>query len=121
MVAFYALFGWRSFAEHERYITGLRPFIASQRLYERLLTATAPPEVDAAPPFRALCEDVLGARVAYLAAVGPLAPLAGPPLAHPGGNSPPLAEIAAQFTSPQTMCTPLDPQRYGGAVWAVPL
>jgi signal transduction histidine kinase len=121
VVAFYALFGWRSFAERERYIAGLRPFIASQRLYERLLTATAPPEVDAAPPFRALCEDVLGARVAYLAAVGPLAPLAGPPLAHPAGNPPPLAEIAAQFTSPQAMCTPLDSQRYGGAVWAVPL
>ena len=34
---------------------------------------------------------------------------------------PPLAEIIPQFSSPQTMCIPLDPARYGGATWAVPL
>jgi signal transduction histidine kinase len=123
VVAFYALFGWRSFTERERNIEGLRPFITSQRLYERLLTPTALPEVEVATPFHALCEDVLGARVGYLAAVGPLAPLVGAPLAYPDVGSQravPLPEIS-QFDSPQTMCVPLDPARYGGAVWAVPL
>ena len=67
----------------------LRPFVASQRLYEHLLTRSpsAPPDVDVATPFRALCDDVLGARVAYLAALGPLAPLVGPPLVYPDGNT----------------------------------
>jgi signal transduction histidine kinase len=32
-----------------------------------------------------------------------------------------LAELAAEFRTPQMMCVPLDPARYGGAVWAVPL
>jgi signal transduction histidine kinase len=124
MVAFYALLVWRTFADRERTIDQLRPFVASQRLYERLLASTTPSEVDIAPLFRALCEDVLDARVAYLAAVGPLAPLAGPPLAYPSDTAmsvPPLAEILPRFNSPQTMCIPLDPARYGGATWAVPL
>ena len=78
MTLFYALLGWRSYADRERSMADLRPFVASQRLYERMLRPAAPPEVDIAMPFRALCEDVLGARVAYLAALGPLAPLVGP-------------------------------------------
>jgi signal transduction histidine kinase len=127
MVAFYALLVWRSFTERERYIEHLRPFVTSQRLYERLLVASAPPDVDAVTLFRALCEDVLGARLAYLAALGPLAPLAGPPLVHADDLVETqravslLPEIVAQFDSPQTMCMPLDPDRYGGATWAVPL
>jgi signal transduction histidine kinase len=126
MTLFYALLSWRSYVERERYIAHLRPFVASQRLYEHLLTASAsaPHSVDAATPFGALCADVLGARVAYLAALGPLAPLVGPPLAYPGharAALPPLAEITEQFRSPQTISVPLDPARYGGATWAVPL
>lgn len=132
MVAFYALLAWRSFADRERAIASLRPFVASQRLYERLLTTSAPPDVDAGTLFRALCQDVLGARVAYLVALGRLAPLASRPLTYPGddptsprlrsGQAPPsLTGIAPQFDSPQTMVVPLDPARYGGAAWAVPL
>jgi signal transduction histidine kinase len=124
MTMFYALLSWRSYVERERYIAHLRPFVSSQRLYERLLSPSAPPELDATRPFRALCGDVLGTRLAYLAAVGPLAPLAGPPLAYPFTAPtplPPLAELIAQFSSPQAMCAPLDPSRYGGATWAVPL
>jgi len=34
---------------------------------------------------------------------------------------PSLTGLAAQFDSPQTMCVPLDPIRYNGALWAVPL
>jgi signal transduction histidine kinase len=148
MTVFLALLIWRSYADRERGMDRLRPFVASERLYERLLRTATPPTIDVAAPFRALCEDVLGARVAYLAALGPLAPLVGPGIAYPergmgdGGwgmgehaphppspiPHPPsglslsaLAELAAGFHSPQTMCVALDPARYGGAVWAVPL
>ena len=37
MTFFYALLSWRSYAERERFIEHLRPFVASQRLTERLL------------------------------------------------------------------------------------
>lgn len=123
---FYALFSWRSYAERERYIAHLRPFVASQRLYEHLLTPTTatPSEVDAVTPFRALCADVLGARVAYLAAVGPLAPLVGPTLAYPAPLSQPLpalTKLIGQFNSPQTIGVALEPAHYQEAMWAVPL
>jgi signal transduction histidine kinase len=124
MTLFYALFSWRSYAERERAIAQLRPFVASQRLYEHLLTPSAPPEVDVAAPFHALCQDVLGARAAYLVALGPLAPLAGPPLIFPEGAAagfPSLAGLVGRFGSPQTMCLPLDPSGHGDARWAVPL
>jgi signal transduction histidine kinase len=191
MTLFYALLNWRSYIERERWMERLRPFVASQRLYEHLLmppaqangqgtsmtpsqaigasptgdtpaqplptkpliasirsllwpfiapapaypdhlwppssvARTAPPTLSrvARAAFQALCDDVLGARVAYLAALGPLAPLVGPALAYPDGTAPPLPAltgITARFSSPQTMCVPLDPARYNGAVWAVPL
>jgi signal transduction histidine kinase len=157
MTVFQALLIWRSYAERERGMDRLRPFVASQRIYERLLRQAAPPDMDVGAPFRALCQDVLGARVAYLAALGPLAPLVGPGLAFPDDRRPTtdhrppttehqriedrgstdngqqttdhgqllalpaLAELAAEFSTPQMMCVPLDPARYGGAVWAVPL
>lgn len=151
MVAFYALFSWRSYVERERYIKHLRPFVASQRLYEDVLAGPPSTEYrvssteyqvrstrysvldthyyDAATPFQALCRDVLGARIAYLVAVGPLSPLVGSPLRYSDGSinldggSPqmPLTEIAAHLTSPQAMCVPVDPAMHGGAEWAVPL
>jgi signal transduction histidine kinase len=130
MVSFYALLIWRSFAERERYIEHLRPFVASQRLYERLLASSAPPdigtinELDAKAPFHALCNDVLGTRAAYLVALGPLAPLVGPPLAYPGNGIPETRllgkNLVSLFDSPQAMCVPLDPP-LGDATWAVPL
>lgn len=126
MTVFYALFSWRSYAERDRYIDHLRPFVASQRLYEDLLVRSeqSSPVVDAGTPFRALCADVLGTKRAYLAALGPLSPLVGPPLVYPEGEDAPqlpLSEIASGLHSPQAMCVPLDPERYGGAMWAVPL
>ena len=124
---FYALLSWRSYAERERSIDQLRPFAASQRLYERLLEPVAAPDLDAAALLRALCTDVLGARSAYLTALGTRAPLAGPALAFPDTlprhNMPTsaLAELTATIHTPQTMCLPVLPERYSGAVWAVPL
>lgn len=144
MVLFYALFGWRSYSERERYMNLLRPFVIGGSLYEGLLgsgagTARAPAslqEVDIERPFRALCGEVLGAKLAYLVPLGPLSPLAGPPLVYSraqgeGGDKretakaeapqPALSELAAHFSSPQTMCVPVDPARFNGAEWAVPL
>jgi signal transduction histidine kinase len=123
MTVFYALFSWRSYAERDRYMRQLRPFVASQGLYDRLLTRSTS-EVDVGTPFRALCREVLGTRLAYLAPLGPSAPLVDPALAFPEDASaalPSLTGLAAQFDSPQTMCIPLDPIRYNGALWAVPL
>jgi signal transduction histidine kinase len=101
----------------------LRPFVASQRLYDHLL-ASAAPTAEAYMPFCALCSDVLGARLAHLIPLGPLAPLAGPPLSYPqrpAAQLPPLQNLAGRLASAQTASVPLDPQKYGGLRWAVPL
>ena len=126
VVGFYALLSWRSFAERERTIAQLRPFVVSQQLYENLLgsPSAAPAGLDVETPFRALCEDVLGARMAYLTALGSLSVLFGSPLAYPKvavESLPDLDDITGQFHSPHEICSPVDPARYGGATWAVPL
>jgi signal transduction histidine kinase len=112
--------------ERDRYMDQLRPFVASQHLYEDLLARTVPlpPEADVQAPFRALCGEVLGVASATLVAVGPLSPLVGPPWVYPAGRPAPalpLADLPGLFPSPQTMCVAVDPARYGGAGWAVPL
>jgi signal transduction histidine kinase len=119
-----AFVSWRSFAERERYIAHLRPFVASQHLYEQLLTSGTSPQVDISRPFTTLCADVLGAQLAYLAALGSLAPLVGPPLAYPPDQEADLAQLAELprlFASAETMIVTLDPDHYEGAVWGVPL
>ena len=123
MTAFYALLSWRTNNERERTMRQLRPFVASGRRYETLLTAQegAP---DAGALFAVLCRDVLGARRAHLLALGPYAPLVGPAIAYPPEAPHPrfdLGVLGAEATSPQTMCVPLDPSRFDGLHWAVPL
>jgi signal transduction histidine kinase len=132
---FYALLTWRSYTRREEFVRQLRPFLGSQHLYERLLRiplqgaeltlpSQMPPDVDAAALFASLCTDVLGVRRALLVAVGPLAPLVGPPLTYPAqAPLPPLsfADVMASFPTPQMMGVPLDPARYDGLIWAVPL
>jgi signal transduction histidine kinase len=125
MTLFFALLSWRSFAERERTMDHLRPFVASPRLYEHLLapSPSSALDLDARALFRALCDDVLGVSVAYLAPLGPLTPLVGSALTYPEGRPLPaaLSGIAAEFDSSQAMYVPLDPARYGDATWAVPL
>jgi len=126
MIAFFALLTWRSYAERESFIDSLRPFVASQGLYDQITAPSniAPPEMDANPPFQALCAHLLEARCAYLIPLGPLAPLAGPPLAYPRAQNvqiPALGEFISQWTSPQILFTPLDPGVNGGAAWGIPL
>lgn len=137
---FYALLSWDAYSERERYIERLQPFVASRRLYERLLApaalseAGAADDVDAQTPFRALCNDVLETRMAHLVALGPLASLVGSPLSYPEERGPEMGEaagdrvfnnfvlknIVAQFDSPQTMCVSFALAE-GEAMWAVPL
>lgn len=128
ITVFYAVVSWRSFVTHEQSMLQLRPFVASQRIYERIITPATPAELDSYRPFHALCNEVLNATVAYLSALGPLAPLVGPMLVYPFARqkeqdeSPlPINELTTRFPSPQTMCVRIDPTRYGDAVWAVPL
>jgi signal transduction histidine kinase len=126
MTFFYALLSWRSYAERERFIEHLRPFVASQRLTERLLTPGqgAPGDVDVAALFEALCHDVLGAGTAYLVPLGFSRPLVPGALTYPPGCPAPPSlpiEVVARFRSPQTACVALEPGGLGGACWAVPL
>ncbi len=123
---FYALLNWRSFAERDRYLEHLRPFIGSQQLYEFLLAGRdeGSSGTNVAVPFRALCTDVLGSRVACLVPLGPMAALAGPVLSYPASPPDSLAdrsELLAALNSPRTLSVQVDPVRYGGAVWAIPL
>lgn len=119
----YALLSWHSYSERQQSMAALRPFVASQRLYEHLRAGSAA-DVDATELLRALCDQVLGARVAHLVTVGPLAPLVGPTLSHPPGvtaPSPPASDLLPDLDEAQPICTPVDPATHGGAGWAVPL
>ena len=125
MVVFYSLFSWRSYAEREKYIASLRPFVSSQNLVDQLLTqsVTQPvPDVDINAPFQALCVNVLDTQLAYLTAVGPLAPLVGNPISFPQEiKMPSLAQLNTQTQSPDTLMLPINPNQYAGMTWAVPL
>lgn len=124
----FALSSWRSYVDREEAMDRLRPFVTSQRLYDHLTRSAQMPDVDATAPFHALCHNILEAEVAYLAALGPFAPLVGPPIAYSAQGTPPpalqpqsLVALAAQCASPHTICITISPADYGGAVWAVPL
>lgn len=120
MTVFYGLFSWRSFAERERYINHLRPFVASQRLYDNLLERSDS-HADITTPFYALCNDVLGTRHAHLIPIGTLAPLVKP-MSYPPGQPPPaITALLSKFTSPQLVGLPLNPAQHDGLLWAVPL
>jgi signal transduction histidine kinase len=122
MTIFYALITWRAYTERERYTRELRPFVASQRLYDHLVSADESRE-SSARPFAALCENVLNTGRAFLIPHGPLAPLAGSPLSYPADATAPDAihSIAARCESPQVTILPLDPAQFNHTFWAVPL
>jgi signal transduction histidine kinase len=117
MTAFYALFSWRSYVERDRYMHQFRPLSPAS-------ACTMPADARRARdgfgvPFRASVGMYWEPGLFHLAGPRPrLSNLPGYPnlLAVPA-----LTDLAAQFDSPQTMCLPLDPARYHGALWAVPL
>lgn len=135
LTVFYALLNWRLYSERERLIAGLRPFLAGPRLYDRLVAAqpAAAPQaletlaVDLGAPFAALCMEVLGARRAVLAPLGPLAALDGRPLVYPPGTAAPPALLAGlrglgeELRDPGRMVAPLEGEPLAGWELAVPL
>ncbi|MBI5054500.1 MAG: hypothetical protein HZB52_14715 [Chloroflexi bacterium] len=129
---FSALFSWRSFAERESYIQRLRPFVASQRLYEHLLAHPESLDDNTAITFRALCEDVLDTKLAFLIPHGASAALAGESLVYPQKerevlrSTPSRAsehDFAQRLEALQSnqICVQIEPQKFNGAAWAVPL
>jgi signal transduction histidine kinase len=122
MTLFLALSSWRSYAERERYIKSLRPFISSHHLYDQILMPSAPTDVEIGDSFRFLCANVLDTKMAYLSAVGPLAALVSP-LAYGSETAgiPALASLLGQFTSPEITSVPLVPEQFGGAIWGISL
>lgn len=128
MTVFSAMLAWRSYAERERFMRSLRPFLGAPRVLTSILetgaSAPEPAGADVAGAFRSLCEDILETRQACLAPLGAMAALAGPPVFLPRDNPPPLpplADLAAAFRSPDEKGLPLDPARHGGFIWAIPL
>ncbi|MBI3761558.1 MAG: hypothetical protein HY260_06815 [Chloroflexi bacterium] len=65
-VGAYALFTWRSYQDQQKFVTGLRPFVASLPLSDRLLGGQPGALSEANRLLEALCEDALGAAGATL-------------------------------------------------------
>jgi signal transduction histidine kinase len=123
MTSFYALLGWRSYTERERAVEQLRPFAASQQVYDQLISPHRPQRspAEVTELFVALSRDLLGAERAYLLPLGRLRPLVGEGFAYPTGPAPALDEGLVVSFKIGTLCYPVDPLHYGGARWAVPL
>jgi signal transduction histidine kinase len=128
MLTFFALLGWRAFAERERLIKNLRPFAAGQKMIDNLLkegSSVGHVRDDALyAPFQALCENVLETDRAGLFPYGPLALLAGGTSFYPPESvfSPPdLDMIAANLQETSEVGLALEPAEVGGMIFAVPL
>ena len=128
LVVFYALLGWRAYAERERFIQNLRPFVAHQSLYKDILEdekkqfASGLEVID--EPFRALCADILETHHACLVPFGALAPLSGAPLIYPPGSRfsmPDLREVIPRLRSPAELGIALSAENSGDMVFAVSL
>ena len=128
LVFFYALVSWRAYIERDLLIASLRPFVSSQQGYMQMLSRLDPSTpgsaaLDVRQPFIALCENVLGARQAYLVPLGWLAPLFGAPLAYPDQKAPALPDLPdiVAKVRPHELCLPVEAASFAGANWAVPL
>jgi len=122
MTVFFALSSWRSFAEREAFMARLRPFLASQNLYERLTRPLELPaeNLEARRLFDTLCAGLLGASAGALVPLGRLESLAGPPLTYPRGEALALPDgmLWSKRFSPDTLCLPTGEARLA---WAVPV
>ncbi len=126
IAVFYALLSWRSFIEREEYLSHLRPFVRSQELLDQLLSYSDSSLVDSRIllPFQYLCSDLLQTQRAALISLGAVTQVFGGPVFHPPGFTPDLpdtAEITARIASPSALYVTLDPLRWGGLYWALPL
>jgi signal transduction histidine kinase len=129
MITFFALLGWRAYAEREHLIENLRPFAASQKMIDSLLQADFPANrirqnEEVSAPFHALCVNVLGTDKAGLFPYGPLALLAGEPTFYPPGSAftvPYLNDLAARLQETTEIGLALEPGEVGGMIFALPL
>jgi len=119
MVAFYALFSWRSFVHRDQFMDQLRPFVGSQNLVEQITSEEA--QSTASTILHALCDDVLEATRAELLPGPLLADLVGKPLVYPQGAFVPLAPPDSDLAAlPRAGITAL-PVPADGLQWAVGL
>ncbi|MFN2195911.1 MAG: sensor histidine kinase [Anaerolineales bacterium] len=123
----YAFFSWLSYKTRAQYVRQMRPFAASQRLFDNILNPAidAPAaDLDLTAPFEVLCREVLGASRAALVPLGALAALGIPPLRYPTGlrsELPLVYGLLDQFSTPQLAGLPLNPDTQSGFIWAAPL
>jgi signal transduction histidine kinase len=118
MVAFYALYSWRSFVEREQFMTRLRPFVGPQDFVSRLLANSNEGSSKARELFYVVCRDILGATQAQLSPLGVLASLAGPGFVYPSSNAVPYAQTPTNLLKD---IIELEPDTHDGYCWAVPL
>jgi signal transduction histidine kinase len=126
IIVFYAILGWRTFNERERYLNYIRPFVSSQQLYGQSLNQknSTPLILHPREQFDSLCNRILSSHLAYLIPIGPMAPLVGSALVYPESDvadSPAIDALSKQFSTSQSLGMPLDPKAYKNAIWAVPL
>jgi len=118
------LSGRRAYTERDDFITALRPFVASQRLYDHLQAIPdATPVQETETSFKALCAQVLGTRWAYLKPVGPLASLFGSDLAYPKDLTTPHFHLteAESRASADRLYFPVVDRDSEHESWAIPL
>lgn len=124
MTVFFAMLAWRSYAERERFISNLRPFLTGAKFYTRILDSSSQNNgIDVSASFQVLCRDILETSKAWLLPLGEMAQLAGPAVLFPDGLqiSIPPPNLTAGFHSPETSGLPLNPEEYDGFIWAIPL
>ena len=125
MTVFFAMLAWRSYAERERLMRHLRPFLVAPEVYPSILdTRGEDAAMDVSATFQSLCSEILETHQACLAPLGEMASLAGPAVLFPNQNLPEglsLAPLAAEFHSPEEKGMPLDPLQHQGYIWAIPL
>ncbi|PKO22413.1 MAG: hypothetical protein CVU38_09555 [Chloroflexi bacterium HGW-Chloroflexi-1] len=120
MTAFFALLSWRSYVEWEHAMRQLRPFVASQHLYDVLLTAPDARK-NSSGPFHALCSTVLDTALAHLIPAGPSAAFVVPQSYPADRPCPPISSLLEQSPETAGLITAIDPAAYDGALWAIPL
>lgn len=125
VIAFYSLLSWRAFAERERFVENLRPFLTSQGLLDQLLLGQAEDHPTSfASAFQGLCTHILETRLAYLFPLGSLAQMVGAPLVFPTGKLPEgewINELASSLIDDRALCLPAAPGLLEGIQWIVPL
>ncbi len=119
VVGFMSLLIWQSFVDREQLIASLRPFVVSQGLVSGLLDTRDSMAGRAQEVFNALCRDVLNAQQAVIVPMGVLAPLIDEMLRYPDFIELHLPHL--EFTTPETEFIALEPGRFSGMQWAIPL